>query len=158
MAVFFLCCTEAFLCYGWKVVSWRIADAIDFELLLAEGDDIDDAALRARDREIFQMIAQRAPWRPISDRRDIFRAWLEARRSQLPQAAPGGYFLSSWQLLSVFSGLAGAAIGMSVSAAVLLAYRGEEPVNVAWFFACTVGIQWLIMAAALLIWLIRRTL
>ena len=30
-----------------------------------------------------------------------------------------------------------------------LHYRGDEPVNVAWFFAATVGIQWLILVAAL---------
>ena len=46
---------------------------------------------------------------------------------------------------------------MSVAAALLLAYTGDEPVNVGWFFACTVGIQWLILLASLLIWLLRRT-
>lgn len=140
------------------VVSWRIADVIDFEWLLAEDGDIDDAALRARDREIFEKIAQPASGRTTNDRRDIFRAWLETRRSQLSQTPPGEYFLMAWQALSVVSALAGAALGMSVAAALLMAYAGDEPVNVAWFFACTVGIQWLIMAAALLIWLMRRTL
>ena len=46
---------------------------------------------------------------------------------------------------------------MSVAAALLLAYTGDEPVNVGWFFACTVGIQWLILLASLLIWFLRRT-
>jgi hypothetical protein len=46
---------------------------------------------------------------------------------------------------------------MSVAAAVLLSYKGSEPVNVAWFFACTIGIQWLILAAALGVWLLGQT-
>ena len=57
----------------------------------------------------------------------------------------------------MLSALAGATLGISVAAAVLLTYKGEEPVNVAWFFACTVGIQWVILAAALGIWLLRCT-
>ena len=40
---------------------------------------------------------------------------------------------------------------------MLLTYRGQEPVNVAWFFACTIGIQWLILAVGLAIWALRRT-
>ena len=81
----------------------------------------------------------------------------KSRRSQTSETPPGEYFLTAWQTLSVLSAVAGAAIGISVAAAVLLTYRGDEPVNVAWFFACTVGIQWLILAAALGIWLLRRT-
>ena len=90
------------------------------------------------------------------DRKEVFRAWLEARRSEISETLPGEYFLTAWQLLVVLSALVGAGLGMSVAAALLLAYTGDEPVNVAWFFACTVGIQWLILTA-LLIWLLRRT-
>jgi uncharacterized protein DUF2868 len=57
----------------------------------------------------------------------------------------------------VLSALVGAGLGMSVAAALLLAYTGAEPVNVGWFFACTVGIQWLILVTSLLIWLLRHT-
>ena len=38
----------------------------------------------------------------------------------------------------------------------LLHYRGDEPVNVAMFFAATVGVQWLILIAALGWWVLRR--
>ncbi|MFN2425938.1 MAG: DUF2868 domain-containing protein, partial [Candidatus Binatia bacterium] len=34
--------------------------------------------------------------------------------------------------------------------------RGEAPVNVAWFFAATVGVQWLVLAASLAFWMARR--
>jgi Protein of unknown function (DUF2868) len=139
------------------VVSWKIADVIDFEWLLAEDGEVEDAALRARDRELFSRIYQPHQRPSTTDRKDIFRAWLEARRSQISETPPGEYFMTAWQLLSVFSALVGAGLGMSVAGAFLLAYTGDEPVNVGWFFACTVGIQWLILVAALLIWFLRRT-
>jgi hypothetical protein len=134
-------------------VSWRIADVIDFEWFLAEDGDLDDGALRTRDRQIFENIS--ADQR--QSRKKIFHAWLEMRRQQSSETAPGEYFLIAWQTLSALSALAGLALGISVAAAVLLAYKGDEPVNVGWFFACTVGVQWLILAAAVAIWLLRRT-
>lgn len=138
------------------VVSWKIADVIDFEWFLAEDGAAEDSELRLRDAELSAKISQTdAPPAP-RDRHALFHAWLEARRSQISET-PGAYFLTAWQLLIVLSALAGAALGMSVAAAVLLAYRGDEPVNVAWFFACTVGVQWLILVAAVLLWLLRRT-
>ena len=143
--------------YSPCAVSWKIADVIDFEWFLAEDGDVDDAALRVRDRQIFEKISPASASRQAKSRKEIFRAWLEMRRSQTSETPPGEYFLTAWQTLSALSAVAGAAIGISVAAAVLLTYKGDEPVNVAWFFACTVGIQWLILAAALGIWLLRRT-
>ena len=46
------------LWYAAEVVSWKIADVIDFEWFLAEDGDVDDTALRARDRQIFEKISQ----------------------------------------------------------------------------------------------------
>jgi Protein of unknown function (DUF2868) len=145
------------LWYAAEVVSWKIADVIDFEWFLAEDGDVDDAALRVRDREICEKISLASESRQVKSRKELFRAWLDERRNQTPGAPPGEYFQAAWQTLSMLSALAGAGIGIGVAAAVLLAYRGDEPVNVAWFFACTVGIQWLILAGALGIWLLRQT-
>jgi hypothetical protein len=138
-------------------VSWKIADVIDFEWLLAEDGALDQEALRSRDRAISQRFPEADRSQRARDRKEIFWAWLEARRSELSETLPGEYFLTAWQLLVVLSALAGAGLGMSVAAALLLAYTGDEPVNVGWFFACTVGIQWLILLISLLIWLLRRT-
>jgi Protein of unknown function (DUF2868) len=135
------------------IVSWKIVDVIDFEWLLAEDGELDQAALENRDRPLgAQILGSKA-----RDRRELFLAWLEARRSQISETLPGEHFLTAWQLLVVLSGLIGVSLGMSVAAALLLAYTGNEPVNVGWFFACTVGIQWLILLASLLVWLLRRT-
>jgi hypothetical protein len=137
------------------IVSWKIADVLDFEWLLATDAELDQAALRSRDGTLSsEILAGRG--RP-HDRREIFREWLQARRRGISEMLPGEYFLNAWQLLVVISALMGAGLGLSVAAALLLAYTGDEPVNVGWFFACTVGIQWLILLASLLIWLLRRT-
>jgi hypothetical protein len=61
-------------------VSWRIADVIDFEWFLAEDGDLDDSALRARDRQIFGKISATGQ---SQNRKEIFRSWLEARRDRV---------------------------------------------------------------------------
>ena len=153
-----LFCSGAAL-YGMqrKPVSWKISDLIDFEWFLAEDSDLDDKTLRSRDRQIYEKISRAKAPSQSESRGDIFRAWLEERRAQASEASPGDYFLTAWQTLSVCSAIFGVSLGISVAAAVLLTYRGQEPVNVAWFFACTVGIQWLILAGGLAIWALRRT-
>jgi hypothetical protein len=138
-------------------VAWKISDVIDFEWFLAEDGELDEASLRSRDRQIFATISERDPSIHRKTRKDIFLTWLEARRRQASEAPPGDYFLVAWQTLSVLFAAAGGALGISIAAAVLLTYRGQEPVNVAWFFACTVGIQWVMILAGLGIWLLRRT-
>ncbi len=138
-------------------MSWKIADVIDFEWLLAEDGELDETALRTRDSALSSRISKPDRRPTANDRKEIFWAWLQARRSEIAETPPGEYFLSAWQLLVVLSALTGACLGMSVAAAILLAYTGDEPINVGWFFACTVGVQWLILLVALLIWILRRT-
>ncbi len=140
-----------------KPVSWTISDVIDFEWFLAEDSDLDDRTLRSRDRQIYEKVSRTKSSPESESRGEIFRAWLAERRAQTSEASPGNYFLTAWQTLSVCSAILGVSLGVSVAAAVLLTYRGQEPVNVAWFFACTIGIQWLILAGGLAIWALRRT-
>jgi hypothetical protein len=144
--------------YLWSVrrpASWTIADLLDFEVLLAADQARDDGGVRARDRAIF---AERigpvvgAPGK--DDRRSIFHLWLEARR-ETESDLPGRRFEAGRQALLWVAVFAGLAVGASV-ATTLLHYRGAEPVNVAWFFAATVGIQWLGLAASLVFWIARR--
>jgi hypothetical protein len=137
--------------------SWSIADVLDFEVLLAADAAGDEAAFR-RDRAMFvsgiePFVAAGGP----SGRRRVFRRWLEARRRAEPEAFPGGRFESGRRALQAASGLAGLAVGASVATA-LLHYRGQEPVNVAWFFAATIGVQWLALAASASFWTARRLL
>ncbi len=138
-------------------MSWKIADVLDFEWLLADDGELDQTALRSRDHAFSAQVLGPDQKPSARSRREIFWAWLQARRSEISETLPGEYFLTAWQLLVVLSALTGVGLGMSVAAALLLAYTGEEPVNVGWFFACTVGIQWLILLGSLVIWFLRRT-
>jgi len=136
--------------------SWTIADLLDFEVLLAADAARDDVAVRARDHAIFvERIEPVVGAADGGDRRSIFRLWLEARREAGGEDLPGRRFQAGRQALHSAAALAGLAVGASV-AATLLYYRGAEPVNVAWFFAATVGVQWLVLAARLAFWLLRQ--
>jgi hypothetical protein len=115
------------------IVSWKIADVIDFEWLVAADGELDQEALRSRDRTLSAQLLAPDPSQRTRGRREIFRAWLEARRSEISETLPGEYFLTAWQLLVVVSALTGAGLGLSVAAALLLAYTGDEPVNVGCF-------------------------
>ena len=120
---------------------WKIADVLDFEILLS-GD-----AGRAGER---QLLAGN------TDRRSVFRAWLDARRAEAKTALPGEHFTAGWQTLLTLAVIAGLALGGSVTAA-LLHYQGHEPLNVLDFLAWTLGPQALFLAAGVLLWIERRT-
>ena len=85
-----------------RIVSWKIADVIDFEWLLAEDGELDQEALRSRDRTISPQLRRADRSQRTRDRKEIFRAWLEARRNEISEMLPGEYFLTAWQLLVVF--------------------------------------------------------
>jgi len=140
-----------------RAESWTIADILDFEYLLTADSAGDDDATRTRDRAIFeQKIAPEFGVADGGERRQVFRRWLEARREASGSDLPGAHFVAGWQTLLTFATLTGLVLGISVTAG-LLHYRGKEPVNVAWFFAATVGVQWVILIAAFAWWLLRRT-
>jgi hypothetical protein len=139
--------------------SWTIADLLDFEVLLAADTARDEAAVRERDRAIFTeriepLIAPGGAG-ATAERRHVFRLWLEARRESATEKLPGRHFEAGRQAVLWAAALAGLAVGASV-ATTLLNYRGDEPVNVAWFLAATVGIQWLVLGARLVLSMARR--
>ncbi len=88
-----LLCSER-VTYGMHdaVVFWKISDVIDFEWLLADDSQVDDAALRARDAELSAKISPSGLQPALKDRRDLFRAWLDARRSHFPRRRPANTF------------------------------------------------------------------
>ncbi|MCE9609411.1 MAG: DUF2868 domain-containing protein [Chthoniobacter sp.] len=128
--------------------SWKIADLIDFEFLLA-GDEGGEG------REFFEknVRPQLGP-DGEGDRRKVFKIWLEARRGDAGKW-PGSRCAAAGKAVASLGGLLGIVLGASVTVG-LLHYKGDEPVNVAWFFACTVGVQLLLLVAAAGLWLVRR--
>lgn len=132
---------------------WSMADLIDFEILLSQ----DDADREAPWRKAWaQRRPEGIPAGGVESRRSMFRAWLELRREEPDTQLPGEAIATGWRWLGTLGALAGIALGASVTGA-LLHYKGSEPVNVAWFLACTLGIPWLILLGAGLVGLLRQT-
>ena len=130
-----------------RPTSWKIADLIDFESLLAAETGAEETRWRGRLPEV-----------PTGDnaaaRRSLFKAWLALRRSEAGGTLPGESVAAGWSTVLLLSLLVGLALGASVTAA-LLHYKGDEPVNVSWFLACTLGVQMLVLAVAAAIGLLR---
>ncbi len=136
---------------------WKIADLIDFEYLLAGQAGASDETTFRRARELFQTkILPALRDAGTLSRRVVFRSWLDVHRDAAGQPMPGEHWISAWSALVVLSILAGLGLGGSVTATLLL-YRGDVPVNVPWFLACTLGVQMLVLVAAAVLWVLRVT-
>lgn len=132
-----------------RSTSWNLADLIDFESLLAGETGVDDGRAYFEKRVRPQLGAGGE-----DSRRAVFKAWLTARREDAGKPGPGAHCAAGWKALVSLGGLLGLGLGGSVTAA-LLHYKGDEPVNVSWFLACTIGVQMVVLAAAALAWLVR---
>jgi len=131
--------------------SWNLADLIDFESLLAGETGAEGG------REFFEKrIRPKLGPGGEDSRRAVFKAWLEAKRTDAGKPGPGAHCAAGWKALVSLGALAGLGLGGSVTGA-LLHYKGDEPVNVSSFLAWTVGVQMLVLAAAALAWVVRRT-
>jgi hypothetical protein len=136
-----------------RPAAWTLADVVDFEHFLAT-DDPDPA----RDRQWFDARIAPALGVAAHDRRAVFRAWLDLKREQLAGATTPGRRLQHGQaLLATAATLLGALAGI-VLAGTWLARAGDEPVNAPLFWAVTVGLQLLLLAAAGAGWAWRRSL
>ena len=132
------------------VADWTLADLLDFEQLLASPACADE------DRRIFvDEIAPRIDARSAGDRRVVFRAWLDVRRARMPHVMVGESYDLGRRSLDWAAVVLGLILGMGLAGA-LLAPGSSEPVNALLFLVWTVGIQWALLALALLAWVLRR--
>lgn len=121
---------------------WTLAEVVDFEYFLATGAD--DADLQ--------------PPSAAAARRDVFRAWVEAqRRRHAGRSTPGERLRRGEALLAGAAWLLGLLLGAGL-AGTWLARSDVEPVNAPLFWVATVGLQVLLLAAATVGWLWRRSL
>jgi hypothetical protein len=130
-----------------------MADLIDFEILLSQDDADSNAPWR---KAWAQRRPEGIPTGGTSARRSLFHAWLELRRSEPSTQLPGEAIATGWRWLGTLGAGAGILLGASVTGA-LLHYKGSEPVNVAWFLACTLGLPWLFLLGAGVVGFLRRT-
>lgn len=125
--------------------NWRIQDIIDLEYFLAATENGDKSS--QADREAYLAYAQNRT--PPFHRRRLIRHWVDARRAREKQQAgeaamlPGRMYTESMRLLRLLSAGLAAAAGAGL-AWRLLAYQGQQPINV---FTCL----WVLIAPQLLL-------
>lgn len=116
---------------------WTVRDAIDFEALL-QRDDVSVPFVEV-----------------ASNRRIVFREWLERRRAQSSIVLPGERYERGRRVVSWLAALTGLVIGGGLVGSLLS--RGDaEPVNALLFFGETVGIQLMVLALAVFAWLLGK--
>jgi hypothetical protein len=145
-------------------VTWTFANLVDFEVLLARDQVLQDppnqARVEERDRRLARDIAQdstnvqQADRTP--DRRTLFRAWLDRRLQQVQNPAeltPGAATALAFTLSSLILALMGFASGKGVLLLVLtgagMRSTPDEPVNVLFFLVACILPQVLFALGAL---------
>lgn len=137
--------------------SWEIADLIDFEYLLAgEAGITDETTSRPADERFQTKMLPALQAAGNMSRPAVFRSWLDVQRDVGGQQLPGEHWKTASHWLVGLSILAGAGLGGSLTATLLL-YHGDVPVNVPWFLACTLGVQMLLLFVAAVLWVLRMT-
>ena len=130
-----------------KPTDWQVRDLVDFEVFLAEDNEIDEKTLAVRDRELFQTGIAPKLGSGASGRRERLRLWLEARRNagRSGESTPGDYFRQAYRSLITLLAVAGFVLGSGLAASHLY-YYGSQPINAMVFFASTAGSQIAILA------------
>ncbi len=128
--------------------NWRLADLIDYELLLADPN-------RAN---LGMMVVPQEAARDdtVTTRRHWLRVWLDVARSKEygAEPSPGALCASARSLTTVCCVFAGAALGLVVLGSLLAGFGGEatggipEPVNVLWVFMIGLLPQLVLIAIA----------
>ena len=126
-----------------------LANLIDLEAQLARDRDADPAVLAARDRALLAGAPVEAS-RP----RALLARWLDALREREPAAFfPGRAVSRALASVGVLLALGGVVLGWGAASAVM-SYGGGHPVNVWDFLLAFVGVQVLLLALLLALFLV----
>lgn len=131
---------------------WHIFDFIDLEYFMDLDRQADPAALKQRDREIYQAVVVPAASKDPeteTDRSLIIRLWLEAMREAYqkdsdPKLLPARLTVQIYRLLVRIMIVSGLIMGGS-AAFTLLWYTGEQPVNVTVYLGFFVVLQLMLL-------------
>ncbi len=139
------------------MTKWTLADVLDFEALLHHDEQHSDAReLAERDSRLWrERIEPTLNAEDLDQPEVVFHRWLDARRaSEAGAVRPGTWLVNGWRALGLLATIGGLIAGAIVAGSALY-YRGERPVNVAVFLGVTIGIQWLMLLWALIVWMAR---
>lgn len=125
----------------------RLPDFLDLEWFLRQDADIPPRDVAERDRALGM--------RARSPEDVTLGFWLDERRRTEPGPLPSVLFRSARTLAAWGLGLTGGLAGVSLAQA-LLAYSGQEPVNVSLFLLAAVAPQTLLCLVSCLFLVIRR--
>jgi hypothetical protein len=120
-----------------------LARVVDLAAALDADAEADPEALRRRDRTVGRALAERA-----GDATALVAAWLDARRA--PGPSSGERARAALRVLRTLLAGAGGALGAATAFAVF-AYDGARPVNVMHVLAVFVGLQFVLIAATVLL-------
>lgn len=130
----------------------RFPDLLDLEWFLKQDEAVDPWAAAERDRAIGLKALDAKPSEAPS-----LDFWLEERRRSTPGPLPSTLFRSTRVLTGWVLGLAGLLAGTSLARA-LLAYSGQDPINVFLFLLAVVAPQTLLCLVSCVFLLLRRPL
>ncbi len=129
----------------------RFPDVLDLEWFLKQDEAADPRTVAERDRAIgLKALDARPSEAPSLD------FWLEERRRTVTTPLPSALFRSARVLTGWGLGLAGLLAGTSLARA-LLAYSGQEPINVFLFLLAVVAPQTLLCLVSCVFVLFRRS-
>lgn len=103
----------------------KLRDVVDLEVQLAFDEEMDDGALRTRDRGLYLALAP-APTQPDA----LLGAWLEALRARFGAPRLGERVEAAQRLLSYLLAIIGLTVGWGVAEALLYYEQGGAPVNI----------------------------
>jgi hypothetical protein len=103
----------------------KLRDVVDLEVQLAFDEEMDDGALRTRDRGLYLALAP-APTQPDA----LLGAWLEALRARFGAPRLGERVEAAQRLLSSLLAIIGLTVGWGVAEALLYYEQGGAPVNI----------------------------
>lgn len=139
--------------------TWGVVDIADFESLLRSERSADPKSSFARDRRIYLELVADAPADSVREQRDLFRAWLEARRFLDSDRYFGGADLvRSWKLLVTAAVLFSFVVGAGHAGGVLLLLDQNGHVSATKAALATVGVQIFVTVLAAFLWCVRGLL
>ena len=140
---------------------WSLADLVDLEYFMVCDEQLrekeGETALRHQDRTIY--FARRQEFDTIGDTRGLVRRWLAARRMSWlnnvnASPLPSRIWRETVTLTTWFTLFLGLLCG-AVAASTLLSYSGTTAVNVSGYFAILIGLQLVLLALLLLLFILR---
>lgn len=138
-------------------LGWTVADVADFEYLL-RSERAKGLEAWERDRAIYRELLADSPGGLEPEKRHLVRSWLEARRHLNPVYLGGRDLVSGWKLLVSLAFALSFLVGVLHAGAVLVLFDQNGHVSVIKAALATVGVQLLVTALALLIWVLRKAL